>query len=73
MILEVYQAVLDRNDVVFGMVADVQTFGGLVHWQYFALRQDIFIFSDLSFVNCWRVSRSKQNLFNNHFELISWK
>ncbi len=32
LIREVYQAVLGRDDVVPGMVADVQTFGELSHW-----------------------------------------
>jgi hypothetical protein len=32
LIQEVYQAVLGRDDVVPGMVADVQTFGELSHW-----------------------------------------
>jgi hypothetical protein len=31
LIREVYQAVLGRDDVVPGMVADVQTFGELSH------------------------------------------
>jgi len=31
-IREVYQAVLDRDDVIPGMIATVQTFGELAHW-----------------------------------------
>ncbi len=31
-VLEVYRAVLDRQDVVPGMVAAIHTFGELVHW-----------------------------------------
>jgi hypothetical protein len=31
-VLEVYRIVLDRKDVVPGMVAAIHTFGGLIHW-----------------------------------------
>ena len=46
LIREIYQAVLGRDDVVPGMVADVQTFGELSHWKYFACGK-IYLFFQL--------------------------
>ena len=43
-----YQAVLGRNDVVPGMVADVQTFGELAHWHGYAIASDGVFTPDLS-------------------------